>query len=214
MASLPWMNSMRPVGFLSGLRCERDGKIDNADWAILRDSLSKGENVAMAVKPGGRGDITQTHVAWKVTRGLPYVASPLLYQGRLYMFKNGGMLSSSTRKPGMPSIARNALTRRALYSSPIAADGRIYVASLAGKLTVIKAGGAKPEILPPGRLRRTRLCFASPGWRPPLPPHTDKALRLWAISLSAFAGRGSRSRTAQSSQASGMAAISQISRCN
>jgi len=134
--------------FYRGFDANRDGKIDNADWAILRDSLSKGENVAMAVKPGGRGDITQTHVAWKVTRGLPYVASPLLYQGRLYMFKNGGMLSSLDAKTGNAFYSQERINAPGnYYSSPIAADGRIYVASLAGKLTVIKAGGDKPEIL-------------------------------------------------------------------
>jgi outer membrane protein assembly factor BamB len=33
------------------------------------------------------------------------------------------------------------------YASPVAADGRIYVASLPGKLTVVKTGGTAPEIL-------------------------------------------------------------------
>ena len=42
--------------------------------------------------PGGHGDITQSHVAWKFARGLPYVSSPLYYDGRIYLIKTGGML--------------------------------------------------------------------------------------------------------------------------
>jgi len=64
------------------------------------------------------------------------------------MFKNGGMLSSLDAKTGNAFYSQERINAPGnYYSSPIAADGRIYVASLAGKLTVIKAGGDKPEIL-------------------------------------------------------------------
>jgi outer membrane protein assembly factor BamB len=110
--------------------------------------LAKGENLMVAVKPGGRGNISQTHVAWKVTRGLPYVASPLFYNGRIYCIKNGGMLSSFDAKSGKAYYLQERLDALGnYYSSPVAADGRIYLASLPGKLTVVKAGGDKPEIL-------------------------------------------------------------------
>ncbi len=134
--------------FYRGFDINRDGKIDKADWDQLAASLAKGENLLVAVKPGGRGNITRTHVAWKATRGLPYVASPLLYDGRIYCFKNGGMISSFDAKSGKAYYLQERLGAEGnYYSSPVAADGRIYVASLPGKLTVIKAGGEKPEIL-------------------------------------------------------------------
>ena len=56
----------------------------------------------VAVKPGGSGDITQTHVAWKFNRGLPYVASPLFYESRVYLIRDGGMMSSFDAKTGKP----------------------------------------------------------------------------------------------------------------
>src|SRR5437016_3829085 len=134
--------------FYRGFDVNRDGKIDKADWDQLAASLAKGENVLVAVKPGGRGNITQTHVAWKATRGLPYVASPLLYEGRIYCIKNGGMISSFDARNGKPFYLQERFNAEgSYYSSPVAADGRIYIASLPGKLTVIKAGGEKPEIL-------------------------------------------------------------------
>jgi outer membrane protein assembly factor BamB len=134
--------------YYRGFDVNRDGKIDKSDWDQLMTAVAKGENVMLAVKPGGRGNISQTHVAWKVTRGLPYVASPLLYEGRVYLIKNGGMISSFDAKTGKPFYMQERLNADGnYYSSPVAADGRIYTASVPGKLTVLKAGGDKPEIL-------------------------------------------------------------------
>jgi outer membrane protein assembly factor BamB len=134
--------------YYRGMDINRDGKIDKNDYDQILGSLAKGENIMVAVKPGGRGNITKTHVAWKATRGLPYVASPLVYDGRVYCIKNGGMISSFDAKTGQPFYLQERLNADgSYYSSPVAADGRIYMASSTGKLTVIKAGGDKPEIL-------------------------------------------------------------------
>src|SRR5581483_6040944 len=134
--------------YYRGLDINRDGKIDKTDWDQLMSALAKGENLLIAVKPGGQGNITDTHVAWKATRGLPYVASPLFYDGRVYLVKNGGLLSSLDARTGKPYYLQERLGADGnYYSSPVAADGRIYIASVSGKLSVIKAGGDKPEIL-------------------------------------------------------------------
>jgi outer membrane protein assembly factor BamB len=134
--------------YFRGYDVNRDGKIDRSDWDQIRTALAKGENLMVAVRQGGRGDISQTHVAWKATRGLPYIASPLYYGGRVYLVKTGGMLSSLDAKSGQPFYLQERLGAEGFYySSPVAADGRIYLASQAGKVTVVKAGGDKPEIL-------------------------------------------------------------------
>jgi outer membrane protein assembly factor BamB len=134
--------------YYRGLDINRDGKIDKTDWDQLAAALAKGENVALAIKPGGRGNISKTHIAWKATRGLPYVASPLLYDGRLYLVKNGGMLSSLNPTNGEPYYFQERFDAAGnYYSSPVAANGQIYLVSTAGKMTVVKAGGDKPEIL-------------------------------------------------------------------
>lgn len=134
--------------YYRGLDVNRDGKIDKSDWDQITASIAKGENAMVAVKPGGRGNITQTRVAWKAMRGLPYIASPVFYDGRIYCIKNGGMLSSFDAGTGKPYYLQERLDAEGnYYSSPVAADGRIYFASVPGKLTVVKAGGEKPEIL-------------------------------------------------------------------
>ncbi len=88
---------------------------------------------------------------WRVRniiRGLPYVPSPLFYDGRIYLIRDGGLLSSFEAKTGNPYYTQERHDAEgSYYSSPVAADGRIYVASLAGKLTVVEAGGDKPVIL-------------------------------------------------------------------
>ena len=134
--------------YYRGYDINRDGKIDKSDWEQILASVAKGENILVAVKPGGRGNISQTHVVWKATRGLPYIASPLVYDGRIYFVKDGGMLSSLDAQTGQPHYLQERLEAPgSYYASPVAANGRIYLASLSGKLTVVKAGGEKPQIL-------------------------------------------------------------------
>jgi outer membrane protein assembly factor BamB len=134
--------------YFRGYDANRDGKIDRTDWELILAELAKSENVMVAIRQGGRGDISQSHVTWKATRGLPYISSPLYYDGRVYLVKTGGMLSSLDAKSGKPFYLQERLGADGYYySSPVAADGRVYIASQAGKVTVVKAGGDKPEIL-------------------------------------------------------------------
>ena len=74
--------------------------------------------------------------------------SPIFYDGRLYMVRDGGMMSSFDGKTGKPFYAQERLDAiGSYYASPVAADGRIYVASLNGKLSVVEAGGVTPKVL-------------------------------------------------------------------
>jgi outer membrane protein assembly factor BamB len=134
--------------YMRGMDRTRDGKFTSEDWELLKKGDARADNLLLALKPGGRGDISESHVAWKYRRALPYVPSPLIYDGRIYFVKDGGLMSSLDAKTGEPYYAQERIGANGnYYASPVAADGRIYVASLPGKLTVVKAGGSKPEIL-------------------------------------------------------------------
>jgi outer membrane protein assembly factor BamB len=126
-----------------------DGKMVEAEWNAVLDFVRRGENVLLAIKPGGRGDVTETHVAWKATRGLPYVPSPVYFEGRVYIVKDGGLLSSFNARDGEPAYVQERIPAAAgsYYASPVAADGRLYLASLQGMLTVLRAGGDQPQVL-------------------------------------------------------------------
>ena len=54
----------------------------------------------MAVRPGGKGEVNQTNVAWSERKGVPGVPSPLYYNGRLYTFMNGGIVFCRVAKTG------------------------------------------------------------------------------------------------------------------
>ena len=125
-----------------------DGKITAEDVDGMKAMMSRGENVLVAVRPGGQGELGASHVAWKQTRGLPYVPSPLYYRGHVYLVKDGGMVSCYDAKTGQPAYQQERLSALGnYYASPIAADGRIIVASLDGKVTIFAAGGDAPKIL-------------------------------------------------------------------
>jgi outer membrane protein assembly factor BamB len=120
---------------------DKDGFITQAEWDGMLSFLKKGRNRLIAVKSGGAGDITDTHISWEKTKGLPYVPSPLLYQGKLYIVKDGGLVSCFDAKTGAASyeLERLGITG-SFYASPVAANGHIYVISLAGKAATLSAG--------------------------------------------------------------------------
>ena len=134
--------------FFKALDSDQDGKITPEDLDKMKANLAKGENVLLAIKPGCKGELTADSIAWKQTRGLPYVPSPLLYDGRIYIVKDGGIISSYDAKTGATHYQQERLNALGnYYASPVAADGRIYVSSLDGKLTVVQAGGDMPKVL-------------------------------------------------------------------
>ena len=116
----------------------------------------------LAIKPGGSGDVTRTHLAWESPRGSPFVPSPILYDEQLYMVNDMASivtsLNASTGKPmwqGRLGVAQ----REGFSASPVAVDGKIFFTNDDGETFVLKAGPAF-EILRTNRLGETIL--ASP----------------------------------------------------
>jgi outer membrane protein assembly factor BamB len=125
----------------SQLDADKNGHVTRAEWEAYAPVVAKAENALLAVRPGGRGDITATHVAWKKTRGLPYVPSPLFYEGRLYTIKSGGMASCFDGKTGEAVwLEQRVGILGDFYASPVAAAGKVYVAGQNGTVAVLAAG--------------------------------------------------------------------------
>ena len=100
----------------------------------------------IAIKPDGRGDVTDSHVAWTTTRSTPHIPSPVIVGDLLFMVTDKG------------GIARclDATTGRELWkmrlggnhwASPLCASGRLYFSSRQGNVAVIEATEETPEIL-------------------------------------------------------------------
>lgn len=94
----------------------------------------------MAVRPGGKSEVNQTHVAWTQTKGVPGVPSPLYYNGRLYTVQNGGIIFSRVAKTGELVYSGRTGAMGYYYSSPVAADNKIYLASEEGVVVVLDGG--------------------------------------------------------------------------
>ena len=131
----------------SQIDVDKDGRVTREEYEHMRDMFAQAENQLFAIKPGGKGDITASHVLWKVGRHLPYVSSPLCYDHRVYTIKNGGLASCYDLHTGQTFYQAERMDSPGdYYSSAVAADGRIYVASQKGTVTVLKAGD-KFEVL-------------------------------------------------------------------
>jgi outer membrane protein assembly factor BamB len=104
-----------------------------------------------AVRPGGQGEIDQAHIAWSEKKGVPGVPSPLYYNGRLYTFKNEGLVFCRAAKTGELFYSGRLGASGYYYSSPVAADEKIYIASQEGVVVVLD-GGDKLHILARNRL--------------------------------------------------------------
>lgn len=92
----------------------------------------------MAIRLGGRGDITNSHVAWRVPTGGPYVSSLVHYQGVIYMSTDNGIVSAVDAKNGERLWQERV--GGTFSASPIAGDGKVYFVSEGGETIVIKAG--------------------------------------------------------------------------
>lgn len=125
----------------------KDGFITHDEWNSIANIFERSENALLALRPGGCGAVTTTHVLWKQKRGLPYVPTPLCYDGRVYLVKNGGLASCFDSKRGNVFYQEERLGAVGdYYASPIVARGKICVASQSGVLVVYRAGD-KPEVL-------------------------------------------------------------------
>ncbi len=94
----------------------------------------------MAIRPGGKGDITESHVGWDLRSGIPEIPSPIFHSGRLYLVRDGGILSCVNADTG-EVIYRERLGAAGQYiASPVIANGHLYLISSKGVVTVVKCG--------------------------------------------------------------------------
>jgi len=92
----------------------------------------------MAIRPDGKGDVTDTHVAWTLTKGAPNTPSLLLVGQELYMISDGGIASCLEAKTGR--VHWQERLGGNYSASPIHSNGRIYFQSEEGTAVVLKAG--------------------------------------------------------------------------
>lgn len=136
-------------GMFGPVDANKDGKVTREEWTVVVKFMADGKNSAFAVKAGGSGDVTTSHVLWTKTRGLPYVSTAIAYKGQLVMAKDGGQVTAYDLATGKEVYAQEReLANDGYYASPVAANGHIYFVGLKdGAVTVLKAGATKPEVV-------------------------------------------------------------------
>lgn len=108
---------------------------------LLDFPTARGENVLLAIRGGGEGDITGSHVAWRRNKGIPYVATPLLHGGRLYYVKKGGLVSSVDAESGAVVYEAERLGQGGeYYASPVGVGDRVLIGSVRGTMFVLGTG--------------------------------------------------------------------------
>ena len=127
----------------------------NKDGFLVDDEVSAafqsptnmvgGGNIIQAIKGGGDGDVTESHIVFNLDEKTPSnIASPLAFDGRLFMVKKGGISAAFSLKDGAKVWTKKRVGNYGnYYASPVAAGDRIYVPGENGYIVVLKAG---PEV--------------------------------------------------------------------
>jgi outer membrane protein assembly factor BamB len=119
-----------------------------ADGLVVVASGRGPERPIFVVRPGARGDLTlpagktsSASIVWNRTGRGPYMPTPLVYRGHLYVLANNGLLDAYNLRTG-EEIYRKRLDPigSGFSASPVAADGKIYLANEDGEIFVITAG--------------------------------------------------------------------------
>lgn len=122
-------------------------------------AVSGPKGPTMAIRPGGKGDVTDSHVVWSNPRGAPFVPSAILVGDRYYLVDDQGIGTCLSAENG--NLVWQKRLPGAYTASPVAAAGRIYFTNEEGLTTVIDAGSAKFEELASNPIGEP--VFASPG---------------------------------------------------
>jgi outer membrane protein assembly factor BamB len=108
------------------------------------DDLQKDSSI-QAIRGGGTGDVSRTHVLWKrVNKAPDHIVSPLVVNGRILFVKGGGISNCFEASTGKPVWERHRIDNASSYlASPVYGDGKVYVAGQNGIVVVLQEG---PEV--------------------------------------------------------------------
>lgn len=101
-------------------------------------SASGRQGPTLAIRPGGHGDVTDSHLVWRTVRGGPHVPSPVLYDGRLYTVNDTGIATCLDASSG--ELLWQARIRDKFSASPLECEGLLYCCGESGVTYVLRAG--------------------------------------------------------------------------
>ncbi len=114
--------------------------------------------IVMAIRPDGHRDVTDTHVAWTLSKGAPTTPSLLLKGGELYMVSDSGIASCVDAKTG--AVHWSERVGGGYSASPVFANERVYFQNEEGKAVVVKMGKAFEKLAENSLGERTLASYA------------------------------------------------------
>jgi outer membrane protein assembly factor BamB len=122
-------------------QCDRDkdGHITKLEYDTFEMLFDKSQNGVLAIKPGGLGDLSETNLLWRFDKFSPFCASPLCFQDRIFIMKDGGILTCLDVSSGKPAKSGRVMGTGNYYASPAGGDGKLYLLSQRGTLSVVNA---------------------------------------------------------------------------
>lgn len=118
---------------------DQNGLLNQQEWERHAAFFRRAQNATLAIKPTGRGELPESAVVWKHGRGVPYVATPVLDNGALWMVKDGGIVTKLDAATGRLLHEERVPGIGNYFASPVAGDGKVYFASEPGTLSVVAA---------------------------------------------------------------------------
>jgi outer membrane protein assembly factor BamB len=118
---------------------DKDGFVEESEWRKFEEANRNGGGM-MAIDIRGRGDLSKSAIRWRVTKSIPYLTAALLYNDVIYTVRDGGILASY--HPGSGELYKQGRLEGAIdkyYAQPVAGDGKIYLTSENGKVSVVRA---------------------------------------------------------------------------
>ena len=117
---------------------DQNGGLDEKEWNRHAEVFQRAQNAVLALKPSSaRGELGAGDVLWKYMRGVPYVASPLLDKGILWMVKDGGIVTKLGAASGRVLQEERVPGIGNYFASPVAGDGKVFFASEPGVVSVV-----------------------------------------------------------------------------
>ena len=114
--------------------------LDQQEWEKHALVFERAQNIAAAIRPGTDGPLPAENVSWNYRRSLPTVPSSVVYDGVLYMVKDGGIITTLDASNGEALKQARAIGGGSYYASIVAGDGKVYLISEGGVVTILKAG--------------------------------------------------------------------------
>jgi len=142
------MPPTRAAAWFDFVDLDRDGGLDARDWGYLQKALASQNGLLAFRAPetldAAAAELPAAELAWSYRRAVPQLPSPLVYEDVLYILADGGGLVTTLDPATGEELAKERLADAvdSYYASPVAGDGKVYLVSEHGLVSVLPAGGS------------------------------------------------------------------------